>query len=33
MGGYGHGRTREALFGGFTNDVLKGCDLPVLMFH
>jgi nucleotide-binding universal stress UspA family protein len=33
MGGYGHGRLREALFGGFTRRVLTEADIPVLMAH
>ena len=33
MGGYGHGRLREAVFGGFTRTVLESAPLPVLMSH
>ena len=33
MGAYGHSRLREFVFGGFTERVLKGADLPVLLFH
>ena len=33
MGGYGHARLREAVFGGFTRHVLAGADIPVLMAH
>jgi nucleotide-binding universal stress UspA family protein len=33
MGGYGHTRLREAVFGGFTRAVLEGAPLPVLMAH
>jgi nucleotide-binding universal stress UspA family protein len=33
MGGYGHNRLREAVFGGFTQRVLEDCDLPVLITH
>ncbi len=33
MGGYGHGRLREAVFGGFTRAVLEGAPVPVLMAH
>jgi nucleotide-binding universal stress UspA family protein len=33
MGGYGHGRFREAVFGGFTRSVLESAPLPVLMSH
>jgi nucleotide-binding universal stress UspA family protein len=33
MGGYGHSRLREMVFGGFTESVLKGGELPVLMAH
>ncbi|HEX6896733.1 MAG TPA: universal stress protein [Bryobacteraceae bacterium] len=33
MGGYGHSRMREWVFGGFTNHVLRCATLPVLMMH
>jgi len=33
MGGYGHSRVREVMFGGFTRHVLTGADLPVFMAH
>jgi nucleotide-binding universal stress UspA family protein len=33
MGGYGHSRVREVIFGGFTRHVLHDADLPVLMAH
>jgi hypothetical protein len=33
MGGYGHSRVREFIFGGFTRRVLKGADVPVFLFH
>ncbi len=33
MGGYGHSRLREAVFGGFTRGVLEAAPLPVLMAH
>lgn len=33
MGGYGHGRVREFVFGGFTRRILDGVDLPVFLFH
>lgn len=33
MGGYGHSRLREFVFGGFTRRVLQGTDIPVLIFH
>ena len=33
MGGYGHTRLREAVFGGFTRAVLERAPLPVLMAH
>jgi nucleotide-binding universal stress UspA family protein len=33
MGAYGHNRLREMIFGGFTRHVLRGADVPVLMFH
>lgn len=32
-GAYGHSRFRELLFGGFTQRILDGVNLPVLMFH
>lgn len=32
-GAYSHSRTRELVFGGFTRDLLKGCELPVLLVH
>lgn len=31
MGCYGHSRLREAVFGGFTRDILEHAPLPVLM--
>jgi len=31
MGGYGHGRMREWVFGGVTREILAGCALPVLI--
>ncbi len=31
MGGYGHSRVREFVFGGVTRDILADCALPVLM--
>jgi nucleotide-binding universal stress UspA family protein len=31
MGGYGHGRMREFVFGGVTREILSDCALPVLM--
>jgi len=31
MGGYGHGRMREFVFGGVTREILTDCALPVLM--
>jgi nucleotide-binding universal stress UspA family protein len=31
MGGYGHSRLREWVFGGFTPQVLRGAGLPVLI--
>jgi nucleotide-binding universal stress UspA family protein len=34
LGGYGHSRVREFVFGGVTRHVLRGCPLPaVLMAH
>ena len=33
MGGYGHTRLREAVFGGFTRAVLENAPIPVLMAH
>ncbi|MCW3477112.1 universal stress protein [Limobrevibacterium gyesilva] len=33
MGGYSHSRLREVVFGGFTQRILRGADLPVLMAH
>jgi nucleotide-binding universal stress UspA family protein len=33
MGGYGHARLREAIFGGATIDVLARMAVPVLMSH
>ena len=33
MGGYGHSRFREWIFGGFTRRILADAPLPVLMSH
>ena len=33
MGGYGHSRLREWIFGGFTERALREADIPVLMTH
>ena len=33
MGGYGHGRAREIVFGGFTRAVLESAEMPVFMMH
>jgi nucleotide-binding universal stress UspA family protein len=33
MGGYGHSRLREWVFGGFTQSVLADAPLPVLIAH
>lgn len=33
MGGYGHSRAREMVFGGMTEGMLSGCGIPVFMFH
>jgi nucleotide-binding universal stress UspA family protein len=33
MGGYGHSRLREWMFGGFTQRILRGAEVPVLITH
>ena len=33
MGGYGHSRFRETVFGGVTHDILHHMTVPVLMSH
>ncbi len=33
MGGYGHSRAREFLFGGVTRGLLKDCSIPLIMAH
>jgi nucleotide-binding universal stress UspA family protein len=33
LGAYGHSRIREVVFGGVTEEMLKGCALPLLMFR
>ncbi|MEJ1157668.1 universal stress protein [Prosthecomicrobium sp. N25] len=33
MGGYGHSRVREFLFGGATRDILRSMTVPILMAH
>lgn len=33
MGGYGHSRLRELIFGGFTRHVLQDAGVPVLIAH
>ncbi len=33
MGGYGHGRLREWIFGGFTRQALDDAPMPVLLAH
>jgi nucleotide-binding universal stress UspA family protein len=33
MGGYGHSRLREWIFGGFTQRILRGAEIPVLIAH
>ena len=33
MGGYGHSRIREWIFGGFTQQVLADAPLPILLAH
>lgn len=32
-GAYGHSRLQETIFGGFTERLLEGADLPVFLFH
>lgn len=31
IGGYGHSRLRERMFGGVTRDLLEGCKLPLIL--
>lgn len=33
MGGYGHSRTAEKIFGGATQGMLKKCRVPMLLVH
>jgi nucleotide-binding universal stress UspA family protein len=33
MGGYGHGRAREIVFGGFTQSVLESAEMTVFLMH
>jgi nucleotide-binding universal stress UspA family protein len=33
MGAYGHSRLREWIFGGFTQHILRGAGVPVLLMH
>jgi nucleotide-binding universal stress UspA family protein len=33
VGSHGHGALRETLFGSVTSDVLRNCDVPVLVTH
>ena len=33
MGGYGHSRVREMLFGGTTRPILDQTTIPVLLAH
>jgi nucleotide-binding universal stress UspA family protein len=33
MGGYGHSRAREYLFGGVTRSLLKDCPVPMVLAH
>ena len=33
MGGYGHSRLREWIFGGFTQRILREAEIPVLIVH
>jgi nucleotide-binding universal stress UspA family protein len=32
-GAYGHSRIRELIFGGVTEALLDGADLPILLAH
>jgi len=33
MGGYGHSKLSEQIFGGVTRDMLRGSPVPILMSH
>lgn len=33
MGAYGHSRAREFLFGGVTRNLLKDCEIPLVVSH
>ena len=33
MGGYGHSRLKETVFGGVTREMLQSMTLPTLMSH
>jgi nucleotide-binding universal stress UspA family protein len=33
MGAYGHSRLRQFVLGGVTEDMLKGCAVPLLIFR
>ena len=33
MGGYGHSRMQELVFGGVTRAMLQGCPIPLLLSH
>ena len=33
MGGYGHSRLREWIFGGFAQRILRAAEIPVLIAH
>jgi nucleotide-binding universal stress UspA family protein len=33
MGGYGHSRLKETVFGGVTRDMLESMTVPTLMSH
>jgi len=33
MGGFGHSRVRETLFGGVTNDILRKATFPIFLTH
>lgn len=33
MGGHGHSRMRELMFGGVTRAMLKACHVPLLLAH
>ncbi len=33
MGGYGHSRLRERIFGGVTHSMLDGAKMPLFMAH